>query len=457
MTDPVLVRAVALGAPVLAVVLLCAWRRPSDRELAAAITSTAWALLLLLPVNLAAPVAGWWEFQVEGAAWRGVPVDLWIAWALWWGGVPALALRAPPGRGATTAPAARRSGGPSAGRVLLAGAMLVWLDLAVMPRGEPVLVLHDAWLVGEGVAVATSLVPALMLTRWTLGRARVGARAWAQALWAGGLMLALPVVVLVPVPFRPTVLTSFGLQLVLVGCLPGLAAMRELARVGGGTPLPYDPPSRLVTSGPYAYLRNPMQTSVAAAYVGLAITLGVPHLLVGALVAVAYGAGLAQWHEGEQLRRRFGHRWLDYRGAVRSWLPRWRPAATHPDAVLYVAADCDLCTGVGGWFSARETTALELRPAAEHPDLLYRVRYESAGVRADGVAAIARALGHVHLGLALVGWVLDLPGIRHFAQLCADAFGAGPRPSRPRPVACAAPQVRVDVRRRLPAARPRRS
>jgi protein-S-isoprenylcysteine O-methyltransferase Ste14 len=338
--------------------------------------------------------------------------------------------------------------------VVSAVAGLVWLDLVLMPLGEPVLMLHQAWLLGEAVAVMAALVPALCLIRWTLRRTRVFARAWAQAVWAGGLMIAVPLLGLASTSPWPPAVTWLGAQLVAVSCLPGLAAMRELARLGRGTPLPYDPPSRLVTSGPYAYVRNPMQTTIVVAYVGLAVTLGAPLLLLGALVAFVYGAGLAEWHEGDQLRRRYGGHWLQYRSSVRPWIPRWRPAPTVPQAVLYVAADCDLCTGVGGWFSAHETTALGLRPAAEHPDVLYRVRYESAGVRADGVAAIARALGHVHLGWALVGWALDLPGMRQFAQLCSDAFGAGPRASRSHPV-CAersiAP-VRAGERRRRTAA-----
>jgi len=445
-SDPGLVRAVGLAVPVLVVVVLCALRPPSPRELAAVITATGWSFVLLWPLNLAAPGLGWWEFGADGAAWRGAPVDLVLAWALLWGAVPALILRT----------VRRRTGGLRAGHLLVLGAGLVWLDLAVMPLGGPVVVLRPAWLVGEAVAAVAVLVPALLLTRWTLGRTRVGARAWAQAVWAGGLVLALPVAVLAPSPPWPAPVTSAGIQLVLVLCLPGLAAMRELAVVGRGTPLPYDPPSRLVASGPYAYVRNPMQATVVAAFLGLAFTFAAPQLAIGAVAAVVYGAGLAQWHEGQELAHRYGDGWLRYRGSVRAWVPRWRPATTIPRAVLYVAADCDICTGVGGWFAARDTTGLVLRPAAEHRDVLYRVRYESAGVRADGVAAIARALGHTNLGWAAVGWALDLPVVRQFTQLCADAFGAGPRPSRPRPAG--SPQessLRDGVGRRRPALRPR--
>lgn len=414
--DPALVRAVALGVPVLAVVVLGALRPPTSRETAAVLTATAWAALALLPLNLLAPVAGWWRFEADGAVWHGLPVDLWLGWALLWGAVPALVLRAEP----RTHPVAR---------LVLVGAALVWADLALMPLGAPVVLLGERWLVGETVAVGTSLVPALLLADATLRRRHVVARAWAQAVWAGGLMLALPVAVLGPRPPWPVPLTGTGMQLVALACLPGIAAMQELARVGGGTPLPYDPPGRLVTSGPYAYVRNPMQASVAAAYVVLALVLADVRLLGGAAAVVAYGAGLADWHEGEQLRRDFGDDWTRYRRAVRAWVPSWRPRAA-PAATLWVAAECDLCSGVARWFTARRAQELRVRPAADHREVLYRVTYEAPGVRVQGVAAVARALAHVHLGWALAGWTLDLPVVRQFVQLCADAFGAGPRPSR---------------------------
>lgn len=427
-TAAAVVRGVAAVGPLLAVVALCAWRPPSARETGAAITATAWAALLLLPLNVAAPALGWWTFHAVGAVWFGVPLDLWLGWSILWGALPALCAR-------HLLPS---SSGRDRGRrhLVLLAAGLVWLDLALMPLGEPVVVLGDTWLVGEAVGVVTALVPALLLARWTLRGTHVALRAWAQAVWAGGLLLVVPVLALSPEPRWPAVVTSAGLQLTLLACLPGLAAMRELAAVGRGTPLPYDPPERLVTSGPYAYLRNPMQATVAAAYACLALALGEPLLLLGVLVAVGYSAGLGEWHEGEQLRHAFGRPYVAYRRSVRAWLPRWRPAPVVPGATLWVAADCDPCTGVARWFARRSPVRLEIRPAAEHPDVLYRITYElpafggAPAIRAQGVAAVARALGHVHLGWALAGWALDLPGVRHFAQLGADAFGAGPRPSR---------------------------
>ena len=53
----------------------------------------------------------------------------------------------------------------------------------------------------------------------------------------------------------------------------------------------------------------------------------------------------------------------------------------------------------------------------------------------DGVAALARALEHIHLGWALVGWTMRLPLVKQLIQITADAVGAAPQPAPRRPMA----------------------
>ena len=69
-------------------------------------------------------------------------------------------------------------------------------------------------------------------------------------------------------------------------------------------------------------------------------------------------------------------------------------------------------------------------PAEDSPLPLERLTYVAGdGTPAeDGVAALARALEHVNLAWALVGFAIRLPLVRPFLQLVADAVGAGPQP-----------------------------
>ena len=245
---------------------------------------------------------------------------------------------------------------------------------------------------------------------------------------------------------RPRWITGLLLQLVVFTGLLGVSALREFATRGGGTPVPFDPPKRLVTSGPYAYVRNPMQLSAALVMLTWGAMLGSWWVMAAGVMAVVYGAGFAAGDEGADLERRFGARWRVYSSRVRSWIPRWRPVdvgafvtdtlggqsdADRPrGATLYVAEECGPCSEVRAWFEARSPVGLEIVAAERHPTRsLTRITYDPGNLSADsvGVEALGRALEHVHLGWALIGMFMLLPGICGFLQIVTDASGGGPR------------------------------
>lgn len=413
MADPAVVRALAFYLPVLVVGATVALTRPDRRRGGAALLAGLWNVTALLAVNVVAVRAGWWHFNTAGGELAGVPVDLLIGWALLWGALPALLPLEVP------APA------------VVAG--LAWADLLLMPLGAPVVVLADGWLAGEAVAVAAALVPGLVLARLTIRRRLLALRVVLQfvlftALIGGVAMVALDqttgAIPALPDARRP--LVQLGLQFVVALALPALAAMGELARRGGGTPFPYDPPARLVTTGPYAYVANPMQLSMTVVLVAVGAVLASWAVVLLAVVGAAFAAGIAGWHESTELDERFGGPWRDYRGQVRVWRPRWRPW-TGESAVLYIAPGCDPCRGVGRWITERRPAGLEIRLATDAPRPLRRLGYSGPdGYEASGVAAFARALEHLHLGWAVLAWFLLLPGIGRFVQLVVDAAGGGP-------------------------------
>jgi hypothetical protein len=225
--------------------------------------------------------------------------------------------------------------------------------------------------------------------------------------------------------------------LCIVGLL-GLTAVQEFAERGGGTPIPFDPPTRLVTTGIYSFVRNPMQLSAVLLLLLLGAILENWWVAAAALVAHIYSAGLAGWDEEADLRRRFGPAWIAYQQHIRLWLPRFRPwrSPTESHARLYVSEECSMCSDVARWFESRGARHLTIIPAERYLGApLTRITYESGdGYRARGIAAIARALEHLHLGWAIVGFLFRLPVIGGFVQLLADASGAGPRRLRARSV-----------------------
>src|SRR6185503_10882409 len=127
-------------------------------------------------------------------------------------------------------------------------------------------------------------------------------------------------------------------QLLAAVGLLGLTAVQEFAERGGGTPVPFDPPKTIVTTGIYSYVRNPMQLSAVLLLLVLGAVLANWWVAASALVAHIYSAGLAGWDEDEDLRDRFGDDWIAYRRAVRVWVPRFRPwhLPARPPAQLYV-------------------------------------------------------------------------------------------------------------------------
>src|SRR5204863_6067509 len=139
--------------------------------------------------------------------------------------------------------------------------------LVLMPALTPVLRLGPAWYLGEIVALLAVMLPGQLLARWTARRERLAGRAVLQVIAFTGLVLfVLPAIViegtggtwLNPLE-RPVWQLSLIAQVLAFPVLLGLAAVQEFATRGGGTPVPFDPPQQLVTSGLYAYLRNPMQ------------------------------------------------------------------------------------------------------------------------------------------------------------------------------------------------------
>lgn len=415
MRTELILRSILSLAPIALAVGMALVQRPSRRALAGVLVALSWNAWSLLAVNLLAIHFGWWAFDATLPSFMGVAIEPWLGWTILWGAFLPLA--------ASNRPLIT---------ILLA---VFWLDLIAMPLLSPVLVLGSGWLFGEAAAIALALLPSLLFSRWTATDTHLERRAGMQVATAGAFLLWLVPTAAITKAGSWTSLSavpswrwSLAAQILIVPIALGVRAVSEFVHRGRGTPIPYDPPKQLVTSGPYSYVRNPMQLSMVLIFLIGAAVLWNPWLLASAAISFAYGAGLAGWHEGIDLENRFGQRWINYRAETRNWVPRWRPYV-EGESQLLVAFSCTTCSSVGRWFVARKPIALRIAPAESSEDTgIRRITYvPSDGAPSRGVAAVFHALGHLHLGWAVVSWILLLPRTRQLAQLITDVFGPTPQ------------------------------
>ena len=146
-------------------------------------------------------------------------------------------------------------------------------------------------------------------------------------LWRAILaFLALPTVVAFVVPWMffahdKGLASSAGL-IVVVGAGLLLWCVREFYVAGRGTLAPWAPPTRLVTSGPYRFSRNPMYVAVFTILVGWAVGFrSIGLTIYAACIAIAFHLRVVFYEEPWQART-FGDDWHAYRERVPRWMGR---------------------------------------------------------------------------------------------------------------------------------------
>jgi len=111
-----------------------------------------------------------------------------------------------------------------------------------------------------------------------------------------------------------------GLALLAWGYLQYLMVGRLRSRFGGGGPGIGVPPDRIVESGPYRYVRNPMYLGHLIFMLGLALTFA-------SWFALVLFAARAVWfhrrvlEDEARLQAMFGAPYLDYQRRVKRWIP----------------------------------------------------------------------------------------------------------------------------------------
>ena len=116
--------------------------------------------------------------------------------------------------------------------------------------------------------------------------------------------------------------SAVGVGAMLAGIVVALQCSGQFARIGRGTPVPIEPPKRLVIAGLYRYSRNPMYVAQVAVLFGLFLYRGELLLALHAAIWAGAVASWVVWREEPELRRRFGEEYVRYTRQVPRWIPR---------------------------------------------------------------------------------------------------------------------------------------
>ena len=108
--------------------------------------------------------------------------------------------------------------------------------------------------------------------------------------------------------------------------------IRDFAKIGQGTLAPWDPTQKLVVTGPYRYVRNPMISGVTCMLFGITLVANTVCHLVWATAFMVVNVIYTPLSEEPGLVKRFGDDYQLYKQHVPRWLPRLTPWE-QPDAV----------------------------------------------------------------------------------------------------------------------------
>lgn len=119
-------------------------------------------------------------------------------------------------------------------------------------------------------------------------------------------------------------LAATGAALILLGLAGLIDSFIRFAWKGLGTPAPVAPANRLIVSGLYRHVRNPMYVAVLGIITGQALVFGQAELLVYAALILLAVHLFVVFYEEPTLQRQFPDDYRSYRAGVPRWFPRLR-------------------------------------------------------------------------------------------------------------------------------------
>jgi protein-S-isoprenylcysteine O-methyltransferase Ste14 len=99
--------------------------------------------------------------------------------------------------------------------------------------------------------------------------------------------------------------------------------IKLFALVGNGSLAPWDAPKKLVVTGIYRHVRNPMHSGVFLILIGETLITGQAHIFLWCIGLIILHLFYIPLSEEEGLKQRFGESYQVYCQNVPRWIPRW--------------------------------------------------------------------------------------------------------------------------------------
>jgi protein-S-isoprenylcysteine O-methyltransferase Ste14 len=127
------------------------------------------------------------------------------------------------------------------------------------------------------------------------------------------------------IPHEPRWQIALACALVFLGLIPLFESIVRFVCVGRGTLVPTAPTERLVVSGLYRYVRNPMYVGVTLSLIGEALLFRSDGLLIFLAAGCLAMHLFVCFYEEPALARQFPTDYPAYQSCVPRWLPRLTP------------------------------------------------------------------------------------------------------------------------------------
>jgi len=113
-----------------------------------------------------------------------------------------------------------------------------------------------------------------------------------------------------------------SVPIITIGLFLMIWSVLNFVRVKG-TPVPFNPPPKLVTTGPYAHVRNPMLTGMFVLLFGLGVLLrSISLVSIFTPLFILLNVWELKAVEERELERRLGKDYVEYKKRVPMFIPR---------------------------------------------------------------------------------------------------------------------------------------